>query len=108
MQHIVAARNDTLASAVDAAQQNIRTNRHILQGNTGEMVRRNTELKRFCAVQLMQVSTLEPIEFCMARVYWLISSAVVWLGANHLAIGMLAMTSSKFTRLTLVNSFARE
>ena len=54
MQHIVAARNDTLASAVDAAQQNIRTNRHILQGNTGEMVRRNTELKRFCAVQLMQ------------------------------------------------------
>ena len=49
MQHIVAARNDTPALAVDAAQQNIRTNRHILQGNTGEVVRRNTEFKRFCA-----------------------------------------------------------
>ena len=72
------------------------------------MMRRNTEFKRFCAAQLMQVSTLEPIEFCIARVYWLISSAVVCLGRITLPIGMLAMTSSKFTRLTLVNSLARE
>ena len=50
----------------------------------------------------------EPIEFCMARVYWPISSAVVCLGRTMVPMGRCEMTSSKFTRLTLVNRRALE
>lgn len=42
------------ALAVDAAQQHIRADRHILKRNAGQMVRGHAELKRLRAAELMQ------------------------------------------------------